>query len=991
MKILFLQISDIHCGEKNDIYESKIDAAINALDTIKNIDKLVFIFSGDLTAEAESNQFKTGRKIIGSFLRKLSNKFSVGFIETLIVPGNHDMVINENDRGFDEISNWKFDDYISEELNRLTAFFEYAVSKKCFTENKLCDKKILNFDGYKIKVSLLNSALFSTRKKDDKEIHYIPKFEIEKKIDEEYDLSISIMHHSYEWFDWEIKNTLKKYFEKEDIVFFGHDHKAESIRLTNGDGISVNLVLGGEFTTDKSCSFNSAVVDTENGNISTYKFSWIESASIFKVKLQKNCSYVKNKSIMQPSEQYLRHLSIDNQYLCDKFVDYYVFPKLKHDSESVQDKNVKVDISNIFEILNKHGVISINGNNGVGKSALIKYLYIQCLEKGYYPLLIEKKDYKDNNIEKMIKNMVETQYVDVEYSYEKFKQIQSSKIIVFIDDFDLVSNVKAREKLFTYMISHGYLLVYTSKDYMSQELTMLVKEKIQNSNIYTLEILPFYKEKRDELVNNVCLVTQVNKDIDSNNIRLALDYMVQCNPDFFSLTPSNLIQYIRYFINNSSNDDKGSKTISVIFENNIQKSIIDRVNPVEVNTYLSALEFLANYMYFSKETEKITPEQLSNIIQQFNKERKVNLNPKIFIKYCCDAKILIDSDSDFSYSFRDKNTFAYFIAKCINRELEKNPSNIEHVNFIMNNICFGINYIIVLFLSYVRNNPRIIIEIATKAIEILKDDAELDFDENNIPFLQEGKELPRNLPTHNDKEENIKITETIEKDRHDYIKFRGIFDYPKDRENKQYQILRAFKYTQLIARALVDQYGDLENDEIDTMVNGLYSVTQKVAYGILKPYNDNYEKVIDDLKLFVASNPEINMSDEELTEVFNKSALMLVLNLMNDIAFNASNSNTITALCDIDLKNTNYKLHNLMMYENVGNSTLFVDKAVDFYKNFSCNPFAKSIVSQIAFKHVLNTKNIDRRDIDRLTSSGILNAAGKKQFLLKNSINNEAK
>ena len=98
MKILFLQISDIHCGEKNDIYESKIDAAINALDTIKNIDKLVFIFSGDLTAEAESNQFKTGRKIIGSFLRKLSNKFSVGFIETLIVPGNHDMVINENDR-----------------------------------------------------------------------------------------------------------------------------------------------------------------------------------------------------------------------------------------------------------------------------------------------------------------------------------------------------------------------------------------------------------------------------------------------------------------------------------------------------------------------------------------------------------------------------------------------------------------------------------------------------------------------------------------------------------------------------------------------------------------------------------------------------------------------------------------------------------------------------------------------------------------------------
>ena len=44
MKILFLQISDIHCGQKYDIYESKIEAAVNALATLKNIDKLVFIF-----------------------------------------------------------------------------------------------------------------------------------------------------------------------------------------------------------------------------------------------------------------------------------------------------------------------------------------------------------------------------------------------------------------------------------------------------------------------------------------------------------------------------------------------------------------------------------------------------------------------------------------------------------------------------------------------------------------------------------------------------------------------------------------------------------------------------------------------------------------------------------------------------------------------------------------------------------------------------------
>ena len=43
-------------------------------------------------------------------------------------------------------------------------------------------------------------------------------------------------------------------------------------------------------------------------------------------------------------------------------------------------------------------------------------------------------------------------------------------------------------------------------------------------------------------------------------------------------------------------------------------------------------------------------------------------------------------------------------------------------------------------------------------------------------------------------------------------------------------ILRALKYTQLLGRGLVDQYGNLDANEVDSLVGALYSLPQKIVY-----------------------------------------------------------------------------------------------------------------------------------------------------------------
>lgn len=993
MKILLIQLSDIHCCNSFNEYNYLITQAVNTITKTDSYDKIVLIFSGDLTNSAHPNEFKTGRKIISAFLSKLSKKFDWGFIETLIVPGNHDMCLKESDRTINDILNWKLKEHLDEETDRLDYFFQYAKSKNCFLKNKISDYKILDFDGYKIKVTLLNSAPFSTLEHDNKEVHFIPVDATrEMERDGTADFYLTVIHHGYEWFDWDSKELLKKKFQDQDLVFVGHDHKSETMYVSDGNGNQTNMIIGGELSTERQeFVFNTVAIDSQTNEATVSKYTWMPENLIFNIQKQSKSFNAKGRNKLRPSDDFLSKLSIDNSNISDKFTDYYVFPKFKSNSEYLMSNSENIDIDNIFEILLSNKIIPINGNSRSGKSSLIKYLYLKSVEKSFFPLLIEKNDYRDNRIEKMFKDLVESQYGENEYIYNRFQLVDSQKVIIFIDDFDLITNSKARENLFTYILNHNYLLVYTTKDYLSQDLMSIVKQKIQNNSIDYIEILPFFKEKRDELIHKTCVAIKQDNKAVIDSIILALDYMVQCRADLFSLTPGNLLQYIKYFISNSSSNDKGNKTISIVFETNIRNAIINTVQYSEINTYLSALEFMANYMYFTELIENISSSQLKICIANFNESRRAHLNAKNFADNCCKAKILISSDTDFSYKFIDKNTYAYFVAKYVNWEIEKNPNNRTHINYIMEHICFGINDIIVLFLSYVRSNSRIILEIASKATELLSDTPELNFDENNIEFIKYGKELPKNsLPSEKDKEMNIKKTEQIEKSRQEAVRFKGIFDFSEEDINKKkYRVLRAFKYTQIIARALADQYGGLENDEITGMTHTLYSVTQKVLFAILKPYQDNYQKGVEELYSIVQDNPEIKLTKEETADLLNKSAIMLILNIMNDIAYNASNQNTIPVLCEIDLKNTNYKIQNLMMWENCGNTKDFISNASKLYNEYSSKPFERSLISNIAYKHIINNSEIDRREIDRLISSDILKNSDKKDILIKGISKNE--
>ena len=71
-----------------------------------------------------------------------------------------------------------------------------------------------------------------------------------------------------------------------------------------------------------------------------------------------------------------------------------------------------------------------------------------------------------------------------------------------------------------------------------------------------------------------------------------------------------------------------------------------------------------------------------------------------------------------------------------------------------------------------------------------------------------------------------------------------------------------------------------------------------------------------------------------------------------------------------------------MMQENVGDTAQFVQSAIALIKEIGGNPYARMLISRIAYKHIMYQENVDSREINRLISGKVLNEHARTSLLL---------
>jgi len=895
------------------------------------------------------------------------NKRSFSDIEPLIK--------NDRDKNYDD------------ELSKLNSFFEYSVTKHCFKNNcRNIDRQLLNFGNYKIQINLLNTAPFSSTSADDKRLHHIPHDAISKieRQDNVY-INIAIMHHSTEWFCEDTKSKLEETLYKNcEIVFQGHEHKSTNVRIEKNAIQDLRTIRNGEFSVSGTqAEFNVVLLDLEKCELSVYTYQWDTKESMFITQSETINQMINRKHLsLRPSQEFVDNLLSDEYEISEteKFVDFYTFPKLIPKDSNAETRAAVSSVESFFETLRDSRCICIRGDDRSGKTSLLKYLFFRSLEKGFVPLIIGNTLKVDSKIDKLVKQLFENQYSTQAADWDRYRQLDVSRKLVLVDDVEMIKYEKNRELLIKYLSDEFGVIIITTDTKASADLLKQAEQDIQRSEFSIYNMQPMYRGKRTELVKKVCSLKGIS-EAESEEIANTIDQIIMQDGGIFSLSPEFVLKFLTFYLSGNKVVHNKDSVFGAIFESDIIRTIADATNKSNVDIYRLVLDELAHFMHFNKKIE-LSSDEIKCRIKKYNERYGERVVASDFVNDILEAKIFAQTDS-LNYRFKDKNVLAYFVARCISRNIERNPTDLNDLNIILRDICFGINGTIVLFLSYLRSNVKLIMHFVEQADELLRDIPELNVDDKDAAlFLRHPFSADVKMPQKSDHEKANRQIEVAEKEQAEAIvQYRNIYDYQsEDADLPEYKNRRALSCVNIIAKSLISLKGVMEVDDKREIINKIYTLPNKILYAIFSPANEHFDELVGKLtKLMQQHFDTPTIEEDKARTLLLMSAWSLSLGIYDNIAFNCVDSNTIDHLGEYSVATTQQRIQKLIMYEQLGNTSKFIEKATTLYES-NQDVLQKYLIRRISRVHVLKHSAIKSHELDRLNSK-IFGGQSKRALL----------
>lgn len=970
MKILFLHLSDAHLTQETNHSEINTNAIVNSLSQMSDFNECVLVFSGDIADSGNENEYRVAECMFGRIIKGINDKYFGGkkHISTLVVPGNHDNLSKNPDRSREEIIEFykdrNTDNHFYDDLAELDNFYTFANRNYCFIRNKSIEVKCLKFGSFIIKVNLINSAPFSLFKSEngDKGLHYLPNRELSKfDFDKQENYTISIMHHGPEWFADETKKALyNKFCESTDLLFVGHEHfSLNETKTVNGKKIDVSsgVALHG---TKTEHGFNALILDTNEASLIGYKF--IYNGRIYKPSKEpviKNTNInFKGKYKFTHTPEYKIYLESDiEQREGKKYLDYFVFPSLE-----AKNLNSKLDTINIateekfMEVFNENAKITIEGNLKSGKTTLAKYLCLVLSDK-YVPLLLTEENFGAKNNKNIIKYALEEQF-GPDTDCDEYLQMDKEKKVLIVDRNDRVNKEKWDSFIEEYENQFSHIILLCGVDW-SINIKEKALEELEDKNILYLKICPFYYAKRAELINKVCESFDDKKFPDTNNIVYKINEEITNQIKYFQLNPDFIHQYVNYYLNFSFLKTQNDNNVfSKVFEANITFRIAQNTKQENVDEILVALDFVAHYIHFNKKYP-LPAQDFEAAINEYNKRYDNDLNPKMVYDIAMKSNIIKEVTNKFGIEFCDENLLAYFTALHLNREFNENQCA-DELKYILDNICFEINGDIILFLSYITSNVKILYPIMDSMIELMEEWNEFGFEKNNIEFLSRRTtpHMKQSVPDKEEKKKNIEEKTDAEKAivEEKQKNAESLYSYDESKVNSfSNKISKALNYLELVAKILPNFRHILKGQEKKKVVEILYTYPNKLLYFMLKDIDQNINRLIEEI---LSKNPKTKrgmlITKDMLEKSLQTQAMIYILSVYDFVACTASAGKGMDELNKFSYDgNLNYMLQNIMMEENNGNFYNFSTKAEKLYDSVDSD-MLKDMVTMVVRKYFLN-------------------------------------
>jgi calcineurin-like phosphoesterase family protein len=475
MKLLILQASDIHLSSarypENPVLNRvpQIMAAVRSLFLEPNgLGGVLLLATGDIAYAGLKEEYDLALPFFREIQNELKTLFPSSNHQTVFIPGNHDCNFKDDDAArrkliedpdpasladgsivmvatvvqknyFTFCSKFRGDPKSVEGLDRLYKIHEFNVG----------DKRIV--------VRTLNSAWASTIPESRTLVLPVATLQDKLKVSPEPAVSITTLHHPYNWFEPNNARALRRLLEEiSDVILTGHEHSASTYVKTGLTGEQNEYIEGGvlqESNDPTTSSFNLVVVDLDKQSQEIHHFEWngelyelanevvpqafVRNKFRLKGEFEPNSAF---EQILNDAEAAYTHPYKEKIQLDDVFIYPDCF---ELDEKHSKTTNRVVHGRDLITHILKKGTVVITASERAGKTAIGRTLFRDLRRNARIPLLLSGRDISPSSIKK-VQKLLDSAF-DNQYSGKlrtRYWQLGVESRAVIIDDYHRMPIVK---------------------------------------------------------------------------------------------------------------------------------------------------------------------------------------------------------------------------------------------------------------------------------------------------------------------------------------------------------------------------------------------------------------------------------------------------------------------------------------------------------------------------------------------------------------------
>ena len=779
MKLLLIQLSDIHITSDDDVITDRYPQIVNAVKNLDySLDMCIVVVTGDIAYSGTDEQYLVAYEFFDNLKQHLSTSLSgtpenhTVPVHLIFLPGNHDCDFTASatlreiaiDSVLQDTARAANHDIVQTCMVVQNSFFGFADVVETSTRKpssrdydvRLSYEYSLTAKNEYVKILCCNTAWLS-RSNESQGRLFFPSQAIGTKHDGSA-LVIAAFHHPYNWLESNSARLFRSSIESiADLILSGHEHSTSS-KVQQGSLGQNNVCVEGGVLQDSSdpnlSEFNAFIFDTALQQRKYANFRWgsgsysqtahsssgDDGSGLRWTPYRTNDVRTINQSqLAKEMRTYLGDPGITLRHERRgslSLQDVFLYPDLVEIGIRTQRFSQRIAGDRLLELLDSAPKMLITGDTESGKSSLAKSLYIDFLEKGVVPVLIDgtRRPPLGDKVYGYVERLFCEQYRGE--LLEAFNQTDKNLRMIIVDDYhELPLSTPQKKEFLARLSALAKYLVVLSHD-MTADLEELSNPGgLSGSSVDMVHyrIQPFGYLGRGKLVERWMLLGESGNPTDGSfvkqlfQITQTLDTLIGKN--YVPSYPIYILSVLQA-LDNATPIDISASSHGYFYELFIRTALARGRSSKDFDIIASYLAFVA-YEMQEKGHKVVGGTEFEAIHRAYEETYAIKRPVELMRKQLVEQGILADVSGGLRFKYN--YVYNYFVASYM-RDHISDPK----VRHMLSDIARGVHREskanILLFLAHLSKDPVVIDELlaASRALYSGYTPAELA---NDIEFL----------------------------------------------------------------------------------------------------------------------------------------------------------------------------------------------------------------------------------------------------------------